>query len=76
MKDIIFFIDKFSEQLTDNEVVEQDTVFKQLSSWDSLTSMVVINMIEDEYNVQITDDDLEKQSTINELFTLVLSKHE
>jgi acyl carrier protein len=74
MKDIVFFKEKFIEQLTDTELIEDSTDFKTLSSWDSLTSMAVINMIEDEFGVNLSDDDLTHYTTIQELYNLIKSK--
>lgn len=74
MKTIAFFKEKFMEQLTDSEVVSDDTLFKDLSSWDSLTSMAVINMVEDEFGVILNDSDLNQQSTIIDLFNLIKSR--
>ena len=74
MRTIAFFKEKFMEQLTDSEVVSDDTLFKDLSSWDSLTSMAVINMVEDEFGVILNDSDLNQQSTIIDLFNLIKSR--
>lgn len=70
------FIEKFKEQFEDPEVlfIDKDTIFKDLDTWDSLTAFSVQSMIEDEYDVVITNEELKKCNTVNELFELILSK--
>lgn len=70
------FIENLAAQFEEIEVanINEDVDFKSLDTWDSLTSMSVQVMIEDEYNVKITPDDLKATTTVNDLFSLVKSK--
>lgn len=70
------FKKKFSEQLINNEEIqlEENTVFRQLLSWDSLTAMAVIAVIEDDYSVKITDQEFKSCNTIGEIYALVKLK--
>jgi len=70
------FIEKFKEQFEDPQMLDinHGTIFKDLETWDSLTAFSVQSMIEDEYNIIITSEELKKCNTVNELYQLVISK--
>jgi acyl carrier protein len=74
MENVHPFLQKFSNQLMDSELINFDTEFRQLNSWDSLTKMAVVNMIEDEFQILISDEDFSKQITIQDLYSLIESK--
>ena len=48
--------------------------FRGLDGWSSLVALMVITMIDEEYEVTITGDEMKKQNTIGELYNLVASK--
>ncbi|MBD8528760.1 MULTISPECIES: acyl carrier protein [unclassified Massilia] len=48
-----------------------ETEYKELASWDSLAALSVIAMIDENYNVSIGGDDIEKSRTVQELWDLV-----
>lgn len=64
---------KFVDQLIDEDEskINEDTKFRDLSSWDSLTAMAVIAMIEDEYKVKIPDEVFRNFVTVNDIFLYV-----
>lgn len=70
------FIEKFAEQFDEIEVetLNADTNFRNLEGWTSLVALLVITMIDEEYNITITGDDMKKQATIGDLFNLVSSR--
>ena len=70
------FIEKFAEQFDEIEVeaLSADSNFRNLEGWTSLVALLVITMIDEEYNITITGDDMKKQTTIGDLFNLVSSK--
>ena len=70
------FIEKFAEQFDEIEVetLNADTNFRNLEGWTSLVALLVITMIDEEYNITITGDDMKKQTTIGDLFNLVSSR--
>jgi acyl carrier protein len=71
--DINQFIEKFSDQLIDeSQPITYETEFRKLSSWDSLTGMAVIMMIEDEYKVKVENDTFRKFNTIGNIFDYVI----
>jgi acyl carrier protein len=71
------FILKFKDQFEDFDTVEinEFTDFKSLETWDSLTAFSVISMIDDDYNVEITQSDLKNCTTVAELYDLVTSRN-
>jgi acyl carrier protein len=69
------FISCFKEQLeNENITVTSDTKFKDLNSWDSLTSMLVIGMIKMEYNKDISSKEITECEKIEDLFELIKHK--
>ncbi|RPD40516.1 acyl carrier protein [Chitinophaga barathri] len=66
------FIDQFVGE--DISTISEDSAFRQLPSWDSLTAMAIIAMIEDEYKVKMTIDEMKELGTIGEVFTFVSSR--
>lgn len=67
------FIENFKEAL---EVEEGTTValedkFRELEDWDSLARLSVIAMLDEEYDVQIEEEDFEQIVTVEDLFKKV-----
>jgi acyl carrier protein len=69
------FIELFAEQFEDTDIEEfnSGTVFKNLEEWDSLTSLSVIAMIDEEMDKRITGDHINQCSTIEDLYNIVMS---
>ncbi|MCZ8203985.1 acyl carrier protein [Gemmatimonas sp.] len=67
------FIEKFTTAVDFQEPVEiaPDTVFADLSQWDSLAALGVIVMFDMEYGKTITGETLMSCKTINDLFALI-----
>lgn len=70
------FIEKFAEQFDDVDVntLNAETKFREMDSYTSLVALMIITMIDEEYNVTVTGDDMKKQVTIGDLFNLVASR--
>jgi len=70
------FIEHFSAQLEDTDVasINADTVFRELDEWDSLTALSLIAMVDEEYQVKLTGDDIRSSKTVAELFEKVKAK--
>ena len=71
-KFIFSFADLFDE--TAPETFTPATRFRELSEWSSLTALSVMAMVDEEYNVQLTGDEMRSDHTIEELYNLVQSK--
>ena len=52
-------------------VVTMDTVLQELPEWDSLAALGVIVMFDMEYGMAITGEDLQKLSTLGDLYQLL-----
>jgi acyl carrier protein len=70
------FLEKFNEQLMEDDpaVVKAETKFRDLGSWDSLTAMAVITMIEDEYQVKIDEPTFKSFKTVEDIYNYIASK--
>ena len=67
------FTKNISDQFLDEEKskLTEDVEFRTLSSWDSLTGMAILTIIEDEYKVKIPVDNFRQIKTIRELYNFV-----
>ena len=66
------FIENFKKQFEDeNIVVKPNTVFRDLDGWDSLTSLMVVAMFDEIYNVSINSDHLQSATTIKDLYNFI-----
>ena len=70
------FIEKMAEQYEDLDGVAlaHDTKFKDVDGWSSLIALSVISMIDEEYSVNVTGNDIRSSETIEDLFNLVKSR--
>lgn len=66
------FADQFDE--TDASVFTADTQFRELEEWSSLIALSVMAMIDDEYDIQITANEMRNAQTIQDLFDIISSK--
>lgn len=67
------FIQNFAEQFdeTDASVFTPETNFRDLDEWGSLIALSVMSMVDDEYDVQLTAEEMRATNTIQELFDVV-----
>lgn len=70
------FIANFADQFDDTDASEitAATEFKNLEDWSSLVALSVIAMVDEEYDVAISGDDIRKSETIQDLFKIVESR--
>ncbi len=70
------FIENFKAQFLDSEEVifTEETKFRDLSDWDSLTGMSILVMIEDEYKITVTPDEFKHCEKISEIISLINEK--
>ena len=70
------FIENFASQFEDTEVsmINAETEFRSLDEWSSILALTIIAMIDDEYNVTLTADEMRKAATVNDLYNIVSSK--
>ena len=74
--DIKDFIASFADQFdeTDRSLLGENTNFRELEEWSSLSALNILSMIDEEYGVELDPDEMRKTNTIQELFDLVQSK--
>ena len=70
------FVARFAEEFdeTPEEEFKAETVFRDLDEWGSLAAVLIISMVDEEYDKRITGADLRSVSTIEELYNMVESK--
>ena len=70
------FIENFIEQFDEEPSCEvtSETVFRNLEGWSSIVALSVMSMVDDEYDVQLTADEMRNAKTIGDLFNIVSSK--
>lgn len=74
--EIPIFLQNFAEMLDDTDVSEitSGAVFRDFDEWDSLAALSLIAMVDDEYSVKLTGDDIKTSTTIQDLFDKVNAK--
>lgn len=67
------FIREFIEELEEipNIKIDLNTRFRDLDDWDSMTSMMIITMIDENYGVIITPEEMLKAKTLKDLYNLI-----
>ncbi|MBZ4041966.1 acyl carrier protein [Flavobacterium hibisci] len=61
------FILGLAEELEIETTLENTTNLKDLDEWDSMTAMVLIGYISNEFNITLNADDLKEITTIDSL---------
>lgn len=70
------FIEYFADQFDDTELSEfkPETVFHELDEYSSLIALSIIGMVDDEYGVTLTGNEMKSAVTIEDLFHIVEEK--
>ena len=68
------FIDKFVEalEIEDASSVTSETEFRNLGDWSSLSVMMLIAMFDDEFNKEITGEDIKTCITVADLYKFAI----
>jgi acyl carrier protein len=71
--EITTFLRNFADMLddTDASLITEKTIFRDLEEWDSLTALSLIAMVDEEYSLKLTGDDIKNSTTIKDLFELL-----
>ena len=66
------FLELFKEvfEMEDQEVEFSDN-FRDFDEWDSLTHLSLIAMLDDEFGIQIEEEELDKLNTVQDIFEKV-----
>ena len=67
------FLKNFTDILDDhpNFKLDLDSKFRDLDEWDSLTALSLIAMLDDEYNITVTGDQIKNLETLGDIFKLL-----
>ncbi len=70
------FIEKLEVEFEELEpgTLKEETDFRELEEWSSMHALIIIALIDTEYEVVINGDDLSKINTVRELFDLVKAR--
>lgn len=70
------FIKNFGDQFDDTDIslFTPNTEFRKLDEWSSLMALSIIAMIDEEYDITLKGDDMQKSITINDLYNTVKTK--
>ncbi len=70
------FISKLEAEFEDVEpgTLKAETSFRDIEDWSSMHALIVIALIDTEYDVILSGTDLQAANTINDLFELVRTK--
>lgn len=76
MIEINEFIKKLAEELESisADEIKPETNLRSLPQWSSMYALIIIALIDTEYNVTITGEDLIGLQSVQELFDLVVSR--
>lgn len=73
--DINEFVDNIAAQFEELSVeLKPETNFRDIDSWGSLTALSIIAMVDEEYGVILTGDDIKAANTIQDLYNATVAK--
>ena len=70
------FVKNFADQFDTTEAAEfsAGTEFRQLEEWDSMIALSIIAMIDEQYGVSISGEEMRAAKTVQELYEVVKQK--
>ena len=68
------FLKAFKEALEIDRQIELSENFKDYEEWDSLSRLSLIVMLDEEFGVQIENQDFEKINTVQDLLEVIESR--
>jgi acyl carrier protein len=70
------FIENIASQFEETPLneFEAKTRFRDLENWDSMVALSIMAMIDENYQVRLSPDEMKQANTIQELFNLVKAK--
>lgn len=74
--DLTVFIRHFADQFDDTDISEisPETVMRDLDEWSSMIALSLLNMVEKEYGVRLSFEELRHAITVRNLFDIVEKK--
>ena len=73
---ILEFIEKLEAEFDELEpgTLQPDTNFRDFDEWSSMHALIIIALIDTDYDVTITGDDLSSIETVSELYDIVAQR--
>jgi acyl carrier protein len=70
------FVQDFELLLDEVEAgsITPETIFRDLEEWSSLIALVVIAMVDEEYDIKLSGDDIRTSVTVKDLFDKISVK--
>ena len=74
--DVNEFIKKIESEIEELApgTLKPETEFKTVGAWSSMHALILIALVDAEYNVTITGADLRNSRTVNDLFEIIKSR--
>ncbi len=58
------------DEIEDNNLT-MDTEFKDIDEWSSLTALALLAVIDEEYDVKLTNNDLKNSVTVRDIYNII-----
>ena len=74
--DIQVFISKLTEIFEEANpgIISPETHFRELEGYSSIVAFLIISMINEDFKVPFSGEDLRKSSTISDVFSIIKSR--
>jgi acyl carrier protein len=59
---------------TNPDEIRQDTLFRDLEEWDSFLGLSLMALVDEQYKVKLTGDELLKSNTFADVFSIIQAK--
>ena len=78
MIEIAEFIEKLEGEFeeVDPGSLKPETSFRDLDEWSSMHALIIIALIDTEYDITLTGEDLRSAETVQDIFDVVNAKHQ
>lgn len=66
------FLNNFYDLLeeTPRELINEETMFRELDEWDSMTALMLIAMFDEHYSVKLNGENIKNANTLRDLYNL------
>lgn len=70
------FVQNFAYQFDETEASEfhAETNFREIDEWSSLTALSIIAMVDEEYKVKLTGEEIRNSKSILDVYNIIKSK--
>ena len=68
------FLKRFVEAIERADEIKMEDEFRNYEEWDSLASLSLVSMLDDEYGININHNELEKMNTVNDIYDFIMAK--